>query len=120
MAMKATPLINSSRMVFYLLAFDIRHLCEGYGRMQLRALSLRGPPSDCLLLLKGGHPSENIDCWTLSPCVCIRKVALARNCICCLLLSLMEKQEISNRVGPNRHYRRYETQRNTCSSLDEA
>lgn len=85
--MKATLLINSSLMAFYLLAFDIRHLCKGYGRMQLRPLSLHGPPSDCLLLLKGGHPSENIDHWTVSPCICIRKVALARNCICCLLLS---------------------------------
>lgn len=38
-AMKATLLINSSRMAFYLLAFDVRHLCEGFGRMQSRALS---------------------------------------------------------------------------------
>lgn len=44
MAMKATLLINSLRIAFYLLAFDVRHLCKGYGRMQLRALSLQGPP----------------------------------------------------------------------------
>lgn len=61
MAMKATLLINSSRMAFYLLAFDVRHLCKGYGRMQLRTLSLQEPPQIALLVLKGGHPSENID-----------------------------------------------------------
>lgn len=70
--MTATLLINSSRMAFYLLAFDVRHLCKGYGRMQSRALSLQGLPLDCLLVLEGGHPSENIDCWTVSACVCIR------------------------------------------------
>ena len=43
-AMKATLLINSLRMAFYLLAFDVRHLYKGYGRMQSRALSLQGPP----------------------------------------------------------------------------
>lgn len=42
MAMKATLLINSSRMAFYLLAFDVRHLCKGYGRMQSQGLSLQG------------------------------------------------------------------------------
>lgn len=72
-AMKATLLINSSQTAFYLLPFDVRHLCEGYGRTQLQALSLRGPPSDCLLLLKGGHPSENIDCGTVSPGAWMRR-----------------------------------------------
>lgn len=94
LAMKATLLINSWRMAFYLLAFDVRHLCKGYGRMQLRTLSLQGPPSECLLVLGRGHPSENIDCWTVSACVCIRKVASERNCkclcmcfcVCCLSL----------------------------------
>lgn len=35
-------------------------------------------PSRCSLVLQGGHPSENIDCWTVSICVCIRKVELRR------------------------------------------
>lgn len=43
-AMKAALLINSSWMASYLLAFDVRHLCKGYGRMQSRALSSPGPP----------------------------------------------------------------------------
>lgn len=43
MAMKVTPLINSLRMAFYLLAFDVRHLCMGHGRTQSQALSLCGP-----------------------------------------------------------------------------
>lgn len=118
MAMKGTLLINSSQMAFYLLAFDIRHLCKGCGRMQLRALSLRGPPSDCLLLLKGGHPSENIDCWTVSPCVCIRKVALVRNCICCLLLSYNGEAGDFQSSASEQAWQ--EVQRNTCFFWDEA
>lgn len=39
-------------------------------------------PSDCLQVLGGDHPSENIDCWTVSACVCIRRAALERNCKC--------------------------------------
>lgn len=40
---EATLLINSSCMAFYLLAFDVRHLCKGFGRTQSWALSLQGP-----------------------------------------------------------------------------
>lgn len=52
-------------------------------------------PSDCLLVLGGGHPSENIDCSMVSACVCIRKVALrdiANAFVCapfCLLSAFM-------------------------------
>lgn len=82
-AMKATPLINSSRMAFYLLAFDVRHLCKGLRSNAITGPFIAGaPPSDCLLVLEGGHPSENIDCWTVSACVCIRRAALERNCKC--------------------------------------
>lgn len=59
-------------------------------------------PSDCLLVLEGGHPSENIDCWTVSACVCIRRAALERNCkclcvclrACCACLSAWTNGEI--------------------------
>lgn len=107
-AMKAPPLINSSRMAFYLLAFDVRHLCKGYGRMQSRALSLQGPPSDCLQVLEGGHPLENIDCCTVCACVCIRRAALERNCkclcvcvhACCACLSPCTNGEIGGESHP--------------------
>lgn len=81
-----------------------------------RAPSRRSHPSDCSPVLQGGHPSENIDCWTQSICVCacvcvcmcecvrvcIRKGYLQereRDCkclcvwLCAGLYALMEKQE---------------------------
>lgn len=68
---------------------------------------IAGPPSDCLQVLEGDHPSENIDCWTARACVCIRRAALERNCkclcvylsVCCACLSLCTDGEI----GEERH-----------------
>lgn len=42
--MKATPLINSLRMAFYLVAFDVRRRCWGCARTQLRAPFIVGGP----------------------------------------------------------------------------
>lgn len=43
-AMKATPLINSLRMAFYLVAFDVRRRCRACARTQLRAPFIVGGP----------------------------------------------------------------------------
>lgn len=83
-AMKATPLINSLRMAFYLMAFDVRQLCTGDGRTQLRApfiaASPHHPPTPPLTLLTGppGRPSFRKYWLPDSVCVCIRKVELRR------------------------------------------
>lgn len=110
-AVKATLLINSARMAFYLLAFDVRHLCKGYGRMQSRALSLQGPPPG-LPASSPGRPSFRkywlLDSERLCVRVCIRRVASERNCkhlcvslcVCCACLSPCTNGEIGGESHP--------------------
>lgn len=93
MAMKVTVLINSLRMAFYLLAFDVRHLCMGYGRMQSQALSLHAPPPRLLASSRGRSSFRKywlLDSERLCVCVCIRRAALERNCKClCVCLCVL-------------------------------
>ena len=107
-AMKATLLINSLRMAFYLLAFDVRHLCKGYGRMQSWALSLQGPLR--LPASSRGRPSFR-KYWLLDSerlCVCIGRASLERNCkclcvcpcVCCACLSPSTNGEIGGESRP--------------------
>lgn len=49
---------------------------------------IAGARSDCLLVLQGGHPSENIDRWTVSGCVCVRE------CVCMSRPALIEKLQM--------------------------
>lgn len=102
--MKAPLLINSLWIAFYLLIFDVQHLCKGL-RWNTITAPLISTGAELPIICcphKRGHPSENIDCLT-TQCLCLNKKGCftekfqvsvcVHECHVCMFSELMGKYE---------------------------